>query len=115
MEKFYVFVVSLLAFSSLSWRNRQSCEKTPKVRRMLQKSRHMLKSDQDNPVGTWYNYVEDADDEKFVKTDVEAATDLAALLKEILTEIRNFRRASLCTSWQSPMLKLEVVYQSSLM
>ncbi|KAH7571942.1 hypothetical protein JRO89_XS04G0171200 [Xanthoceras sorbifolium] len=48
----------------------------------------------DNPVGTGYNYVEDANDEKFfVKTDVEAATDLTALLEEILTEIRNFRRA----------------------
>ncbi|KAL5835468.1 hypothetical protein ACOSQ4_014965 [Xanthoceras sorbifolium] len=53
-----------------------------------------LQGGPDNPVGTGYNYVEDANDEKFfVKTDVEAATDLTALLEEILTEIINFRRA----------------------
>ncbi|KAH7561144.1 hypothetical protein ACOSP7_016264 [Xanthoceras sorbifolium] len=50
----------------------------------------------DNPVGTGYSYVEDADDEKlFVKTDVEAATDLTALLEEIFNKNQKLQESPL--------------------
>lgn len=47
----------------------------------------------DNPVGTGYSYVED--NKLFVKTDVEAATDLTTLLIEIFNRNQSLQQSSL--------------------
>ncbi|KAK2983742.1 hypothetical protein RJ640_024095 [Escallonia rubra] len=47
----------------------------------------------DNPVATGFSYVEDAN--LAVKTDVEAATDLTTLLKELFNENENLQKSPL--------------------
>ncbi|KAJ4724987.1 Carboxypeptidase [Melia azedarach] len=47
----------------------------------------------DNPVGTGFSYVEDKN--LFVKTDLEAATDLTVLLEEIFNSNENLQKSSL--------------------
>ncbi|XP_031274179.1 serine carboxypeptidase-like 51 [Pistacia vera] len=48
----------------------------------------------DNPMGTEYSYVEDSDSKLFVKTNVEAATDLTALLEELFNENEKLQKSS---------------------
>ncbi|KAJ0007501.1 hypothetical protein Pint_30548 [Pistacia integerrima] len=48
----------------------------------------------DNPMGTGYSYVEDSDSKLFVKTNVEAATDLTALLEELFNENEKLQKSS---------------------
>ncbi|KAK1588507.1 hypothetical protein Q3G72_024143 [Acer saccharum] len=47
----------------------------------------------DNPVGTGYSYVED--EKLFVKSDVEAATDLTTLLEEIFNKNQKLQKSPL--------------------
>ncbi|XP_031266215.1 serine carboxypeptidase-like 51 isoform X2 [Pistacia vera] len=49
----------------------------------------------DNPVGTGYSYVEDTNSKLFVKTDVEAATDLTALLEELFNKNETLQKSPL--------------------
>lgn len=48
---------------------------------------------QDNPVGTGYSFVED--EKLFVKTDVEAATDLTTLLIKLFNKDENLQKSPL--------------------
>ncbi|KAF7848017.1 hypothetical protein BT93_L2360 [Corymbia citriodora subsp. variegata] len=49
----------------------------------------------DNPVGTGYSFVEDQDQELFVKTDEEAATDLTTLLRKIFNRNQSLQNSPL--------------------
>ncbi|KAJ0021447.1 hypothetical protein Pint_32030 [Pistacia integerrima] len=49
----------------------------------------------DNPVGTGYSYVEGTNSKLFVKTDVEAATDLTALLEELFNKNETLQKSPL--------------------
>lgn len=51
---------------------------------------------QDNPVGTGYSFVEDDKNDKlFVKTDVEAATDLTTLLIKLFNNDEKLQKSPL--------------------
>lgn len=52
-----------------------------------------MNSPQDNPVGTGYSFVED--NNLFVKTDVEAATDLTTLLIEVFNRNQSLQQSPL--------------------
>ncbi|XP_044468304.1 serine carboxypeptidase-like 51 [Mangifera indica] len=49
----------------------------------------------DNPVGTGYSFVEDSNWNLFVKTDVEAATDLTALLEGLFNKNEQLQKSPL--------------------
>lgn len=50
---------------------------------------------QDNPVGTGYSFVEDSNWNLFVKTDLEAATDLTALLEGLFNKNEQLQKSPL--------------------
>ncbi|KAJ0020888.1 hypothetical protein Pint_31414 [Pistacia integerrima] len=54
-----------------------------------------LQSGPDNPMGTAYGYVEDSDPKLFVKTNVEATTDLNALLEDLFNENEKLQKSPL--------------------
>ncbi|KAJ0084199.1 hypothetical protein Patl1_30005 [Pistacia atlantica] len=54
-----------------------------------------LQGGPDNPMGMGYGYVEDSDPKLFVKTNVEATTDLNALLEELFNENEKLQKSPL--------------------